>query len=55
VPTPSQEALWMALGQPPRYRFDGGHLELFLFAEWNILPAVREVASRATASLPSAP
>ena len=55
VPTPAQEALWAALGQPPRYRFDGGHLELFVFAEWNIMPAVREVASRAVASLPSAP
>jgi hypothetical protein len=55
VPTPAQEALWSALGRPPRYRFDGGHLELFVFAEWNIMPAVREVASRAVASLPSAP
>jgi hypothetical protein len=46
VPTASQRALWSALGEPPRYRFDGGHLELFVFAESNILPAIREVASR---------
>lgn len=53
VPTDTQEALWTALGEPPRYRFDGGHLELFTFAEWNILPAVRAVA--AVTALPSAP
>lgn len=47
VPAESQEALWRALGEPPRYRFDGGHLELFLFARWNILPVVREVATKA--------
>ena len=55
VPVREQEALWSALGEPPRYRFDGGHLELFVFAEWNILPAIREVAARAAAALPSAP
>ena len=35
-----------APGEPPRYRFDGGHLELFVFARWNILPVVREVAAK---------
>lgn len=55
VPVRSQEALWTALGEPPRYRFDGGHLELFVFAEWNILPAIRDMAARAGAALPSAP
>ena len=46
VPAESQDALWRALGEPPRYRFDGGHLELFLFARWNILPVVRAVATK---------
>lgn len=46
VPAASQEALWRALGEPPRFRFDGGHLELFVFARWNILPVVREVAAK---------
>lgn len=55
VPVRSQEALWTALGEPPRYRFDGGHLELFVFAEWNILPAIRDMAARAGAALPSVP
>lgn len=49
VPIATQEALWVALGEPPRYRFDGGHLELFVFARWNILPVVRAVADRAVA------
>jgi hypothetical protein len=49
VPAGSQEALWRALGEPPRFRFDGGHLELFVFARWNILPVVREVAAKAGA------
>ena len=55
VPAESQEALWRALGEPPRFRFDGGHLELFVFAEWNILPAIRDMAARAGAALPSVP
>ncbi|MEY2714300.1 MAG: hypothetical protein RIT24_643 [Planctomycetota bacterium] len=55
VPVRAQEALWTALGEPPRYRFDGGHLELFVFAEWNILPAIRDVAACAGAALPSVP
>jgi len=55
VPVQAQEALWSALGEPPRYRFDGGHLELFVFAELNILPAIRAVAARAGAALPSSP
>jgi hypothetical protein len=55
VPTRTQEALWSALGEPARYRFDGGRMELFVFAEWNIVPAIRAVAARAGAALPSAP
>jgi pimeloyl-ACP methyl ester carboxylesterase len=43
VPTSTQNALWHALGEPPRYRWTGGHLSLFSLSPWTIVPALREV------------
>jgi hypothetical protein len=43
VPAALQESLWRALGEPPRYRWSGGHLELFLRADASVMPVVREI------------
>jgi len=44
VPIATQEALWCALGEPPRFRWDAGHLELFVRGRDTIAPVVRQVA-----------
>ena len=44
VPVPTQEALWQALGEPPRYRWSGGHLGLFMRGRETIAPILRAVA-----------
>lgn len=46
VPTHLQERLWRALGEPPRYRWTGGHLELFMRADESVMPVVRAIESR---------
>jgi hypothetical protein len=43
VPAALQDSLWRALGEPPRYRWSGGHLELFLRADVSVMPVVREI------------
>jgi len=45
VPVPTQEALWQALGEPPRYLWSGGHLGLFLRGRETIAPILRAVAA----------
>ena len=45
VPSATQDALWEALGKPPRYTYDGGHLSLFSGAFFTIVPVIREVAN----------
>ena len=46
VPSARQEALWHALGEPPRYRWSGGHLDLFLAADRSIWPVIEAVEAR---------
>jgi hypothetical protein len=46
VPAALQDALWRALGEPPRYRWSGGHLELFLRADVSVMPVVRDIVRR---------
>ena len=45
VPASTQSALWRALGEPPRYRWTGGHLSLFSLSPFTIVPTMREVAA----------
>ena len=45
VPSATQDALWEALGKPPRYTYDGGHLSLFSGALFTIVPVMCEVAN----------
>ena len=44
VPSATQEALWIALGKPPRFVYEGGHLALFVDAFGSIVPVLRETA-----------
>jgi pimeloyl-ACP methyl ester carboxylesterase len=44
VPSATQEALWRAMGEPPRYTWDAGHFELFWRAEETVVPVVRAIA-----------
>jgi hypothetical protein len=44
VPAETQQALWSALGEPPRFVWEGGHLELFGFGDRTIVPIVRRLA-----------
>ncbi len=44
VKSATQESLWIALGKPPRFMYEGGHLALFSFATRNIVPILRETA-----------
>ena len=46
VPAQTQDALWMALGQPPRYIYDGGHISLFVGAPITVVPVIREIAEK---------
>lgn len=46
VPTACQESLWRALGEPPRFVFERGHIELFTLGGVHVLPVVRELAAR---------
>ena len=44
VPSETQEALWQALGAPPRFVWDAGHFELFWRSESTIVPVARRLA-----------
>ncbi len=44
VPARTQEALWKALGEPPRFVWSGGHLGLFMSAHSTIVPVARQLA-----------
>ena len=43
VPTATQESLWRALGEPPRFVWEGGHLELFGSGDRTIVPIARRL------------
>jgi hypothetical protein len=44
VPSATQDALWRAMGEPPRYMWDAGHFELFWRADETVVPVVRAIA-----------
>ena len=44
VPTVTQEALWNALGCPPRFVWDGGHLDLFGVGRSSLVEVARQVS-----------
>ncbi|MFM7050948.1 MAG: hypothetical protein ACKOYN_02280 [Planctomycetota bacterium] len=46
VPTACQESLRQALGKPPRFVFERGHIELFTMGGAHVMPVVRELAAR---------
>lgn len=46
VPSATQEMLWNALGQPPRYLYEGGHESLMRSTWWTIDPMLRKVANK---------
>ena len=46
VPSATQQMLWEALGQPPRYLYEGGHESLMKSTWWTIDPMLREVAKK---------
>lgn len=44
VPTAAQEALWDALGRPPRFLWEGGHLDLFRSGRSSIVEIARRMS-----------
>lgn len=46
VPTATQLELWAALGGPPRFRWNSGHIELFVRGAATVVPIVRRIASK---------